>query len=73
MQTYCLKCRKNTNDIDPKIVKNTRNRLMQVSRCEVCNSKKSRFLPKQEAEGLLSSLGLKTPLSKIPLFGDILF
>ena len=35
--------------------------------------KKLRFLKKQERSGILSNLGLKTPLSKIPLFGDILF
>ena len=42
-------------------------------KCTVCNSKKSRFIKKQEVEGLLSNLGLKIPLSKIPLSGDILF
>ena len=41
--------------------------------CIVCNCKKSRFMKEQEAKGILSSLGLKTSLSKIPLFGDILF
>ena len=46
---------------------------MLLSKCAICVSKKSRFVKKQEQNGLLSSLGLKTPLSKIPLFGDILF
>ena len=46
---------------------------MLLSKCNICGSKKSRFIKKQEASALLSSLGLKTPLSKIPLFGDILF
>ena len=46
---------------------------MLSSKCVVCGSKKSRIMIEQEAKGILSSLGLKTPLSKIPLFGDILF
>ena len=46
---------------------------MLLSKCAVCGAKKSRFIKKQEAKGILSSLGLKTPLNKIPLLGDILF
>ena len=46
---------------------------MLLSKRAVCSSKKSRFIKEQEAKGILSSLGLKTPLSKIPLLGDILF
>ena len=46
---------------------------MQLSKRAVCGSKKLRFIKKQEANGLLSSLGNKTPLSKIPLLGNILF
>ena len=46
---------------------------MLLSECSICGIKKSRFIKKQEASGILSSLCLKTPLSKIPLFGDILF
>ena len=46
---------------------------MLLSRCVICGSKKSVFIKKQEASGILSSLGLKTPLSKVPLLGDILF
>ena len=52
----------------------TRNgRLMLSSKCAICDSKKSRFKKKQEAKVLLSNLGIKTPLSKIPFLGDILF
>ena len=43
------------------------------SKCAICGSKKSRFMEEEEAKGLLSNLGIKTPLNKIPLFGDILF
>ena len=46
---------------------------MLLSKCAVCGSKKSRFMKEQETKRLLSSLGLKTPLSKVPLLGDILF
>ena len=45
---------------------------MLSSKCAVCSSKKLRFMKEQEAKEILSSLGLKIPLSKIPLFGDIL-
>ena len=44
-----------------------------LSKCAICNSKKVKFIKKQDAKGLLSNLGIKTPLSKIPLLGDILF
>ena len=46
---------------------------MLLSNCVVCNSKNSKFLKQQEASGLLSSLGIKTPLSKISLVGPLLF
>ena len=44
-----------------------------LSKCAVCNNKKSRFIKEQEASGLLSTLGINTPLSKIPLVGPLLF
>ena len=46
---------------------------MILSKCAICNSKKSRFIKNQEAKGFLSKLGIKTPLSKIPILGDTLF
>ena len=46
---------------------------MILLKCAVCNSKKSKFINKQEAKGLLSNLVIKTPLNKIPILGDILF
>ena len=46
---------------------------MVLSKCAICGSKKSRFIKNQEAEGLLSNLGVRTPLSKVPILGDILF
>ena len=46
---------------------------MILSKYATCGSKKSRFIKKQEAKGLLSNLGLRTPLSKVPVLDDILF
>ena len=72
MKTYCLKCKKDTHNIHPKMVKTKNNRLLMQSKCSVCETKKSRFLKKQDAKGLLSNLGIKIPLSKIPLL-NVLF
>ena len=72
-ETYCLACRKYTKNNNPKIVRNRQNRLMMQSNCAICNSKKSRFIKEQQqAMGILSNLGIKTPLSKVPLL-NILF
>ena len=67
MNTYCVKCRKDTENIDPKIVRTKNNRLVVQSKCSVCGIKKSRFIKEEEVKGLLSNLGIKTPLSKISL------
>ena len=72
IKTYCLKCKKDTSNIDPKMVKTKNNRLLMQSKCSVCGTKKSRFVKEQDAKGLLSQLGIKTPLSKIPLL-NVLF
>ena len=66
------KCSKDTENIDPKKVRTKNNRLVMQSKCSVSGIKKSRFVKKQEAKGLLSNLGIKTPLSKIPLL-NVLF
>ena len=73
MLSYCLKCRKNTKSKNPKFARKKNGRIMFLSKCAVCDSKKSKFIKKQELGGLLSSLGMKTPLSKIPLVGSVLF
>ena len=73
MESYCLKCRKYTKNINPQVSSTSNGKLMILSKCAICGSKKSKFIKKQEAKGTLSSLGIKTPLSKIPLSGDILF
>ena len=71
MKTYCINCRKDTENINTKIVKTKSNRLVMQSKCSVCGIKKSRFLKEQEAKGLLSNLGIKTPLSKSPLLNAL--
>ena len=73
MLPYCLKCRKNTESIDPKIAATSNGKTMILSKCAICNSKKSKFIKKQQANELLSNLGVKTPLAKIPPLGDVLF
>ena len=73
MLSYCLKCRKNAQSKNPEVIKTKNGRIMLLSKCLVCFSKKSKFLKKQEASGLLSSLGIKTPLSRIPFVGALLF
>ena len=70
MLSYCLKCRKNTESIDPKILKTTNGKTMILSKCAICGSKKSKFIKEQQAKRLLSNLGIRTPLNKIPLLGD---
>ena len=59
--------KKNTESIDPKVSATNNGRTMILSKCALCGSKKSKFTKKQEAKGLLSSLGIKTPYSNIPL------
>ena len=66
MQTYCVSCRKNTDNVNSKMVKTKNGRLQLTSQYSICGNKKSRFVKKQEAKGILSSLGIKTFLSKIP-------
>ena len=73
MKSHCLRCRKDTENINPKFSKTSNGRTMLLSKCAICSSKKSRFLKNQETKGLLSNLGITTPLSKVPLLGDILF
>ena len=73
LESYCLKCKKNTENIDPKISSTSNGKAMILSNCAICGSKKSRFIKNQEAKGLLSKLGFKIPLSKVPILGDILF
>ena len=67
MLSYCLKCRKNTESKNLKVIRTKNRGIKLLSKCEVDDSKKSNFIKEQEASGLLSSLGIKTTLSKTPL------
>ena len=73
MLSYCLKCKKNTESINPKVLKKTSGKIMILSKCAICRSKKSKFIYEQQVKGSLSNLGSRTPLIKIPVLGDILF
>ena len=72
MKNFCVKCRKDTENIDPKMVRAKNNRLIIQSKCSVCGIKKPRFMKEQETNRLLSNLGIKAPLSKIPLLNILL-
>ena len=72
MKTYCVKCRKDTENIYTKMVGTKNKSLIMQEKCPVCRIKKSRIVKEQEVKGLLSNLGIKTPLSKIPLL-NVLF
>ena len=73
MLTYYLKWKKNTEDLISKVVKPKNGRTMLLSKWAVCSYDKTRFVKEKEVKGILSSLGLEAPLSKIPLFNDSLF
>ena len=73
MLSYCLKCEKDTESINPKVLKKSNGTTMVLSECAICGSKKSKFIKEQQAKELLSNLGIRTPLNKIPLLGNILF
>ena len=71
-EIYCLSYKKYTKNNNPKIVRNRQNRLMIQSNCANCGNKKFRFIKEQQAMEILSNLGIKTPLIKVPLL-NILF
>ena len=70
MKSYCLKCRKNNENINPRVSKTGNGRTLLLSKCAKCDSKKSRFFKNQEAKGLLSNLGVRTSLSKVPIMSS---
>ena len=70
---YCLKCRKYTESKNPKVVRIKNGKIMLLSKCEVCDSKKSKFIKEQRASVLLSNLEIKTHLNNIPFLGPLLF
>ena len=72
METYCVKCRKNIKNLNSNIFKTKNGRLIMQSKCVDCVIKKLRFMKERETKVLLSNLGIKIPLSKIPLL-NVLF
>ena len=72
MESYCLKYKKHTKNIDSQVSSTSNGKMMIISKCAICGSRKSKFIKKQDGKGLLSNLGIKTPLSKMPVLGDIL-
>ena len=64
---------KNTESINPKLPEIAMVKIMILSKCAICGSKKSKFIKQTRSKGLLSNLGIRTPLSKIPILGDVLF
>ena len=73
MKSYCLKCRKNIENINLRVSNTSNGRKTILSERAICGSKKSKFIKNQEAKGLLSNLGVRTPLSKVPILSDIWF
>ena len=61
MPSYCLKCKKNAESINPRVSKTSNGKTMILSKCAICGSKKSKFIKKQEASGTSSSAGIRTP------------
>ena len=72
MKSYCLNCRKDTENINPRTSNASNGKTTLLSKYTKCGGKKSRLIKNQEAKGQLSNLGIRTPLSKAPLLGDIL-
>ena len=70
MKSYCLRCRKDTENINPRVSNKSNGRTMILSKFAIYDSKKSRFIKDQEAKGLLTNLGVRAPLSKVPILGD---
>ena len=52
MLSYCLKCKKNTESIIPRVLKTSNGKTMILSKCAICNSRKSKIIKKQEASGI---------------------
>ena len=72
MLSYCLKCGKITESKNPNFGRTKNRRIMLLSKCAVCDRKKSKFTKQQEVSGLLSSLEIKAPLSKFSLVDPLL-
>ena len=71
MLPYCLKCKKNTESVNPRVSATSNGRTMILSKCAIRGSKKSKFIKNQEAKGLLSSMCIRISLSEIPVLDDV--
>ena len=72
-KSYCLKCKKDSENINSRVSNTSNGRTMILSKCAIWGSKKSRFIKNPELNRLLSNLRIRTPLSKVSLLGNILF
>ena len=73
MKSYCFKWKIDTENINPGVSNTSNRKITLLSKCAKCGSKKSRFIKNQEEKGLFSNLGIRTPLSRVPILSDILF
>ena len=73
MESYCIRCKKYTENKNPRVSNTSNGKTMILSKCAVCSNEKSRFIKNQESKKLLGNLGLRKPLRKVPILGDILF
>ena len=73
IESYCVRCKKYTKNINPRVSNTSNGKTMILWKCATWSSKKPRFIKNQEGKWLSSSLGLRAPLSKVPLLDDILF
>ena len=73
MESYCLKCNKYMQNLNPQVSSTSNGKMMKLSECAICGGKKPKSIKKQDAKGLLSKLSIKTSLNKVPVLGDILF
>ena len=72
MNTYYMKCKSDTENVNSEMFRTKNNRLIMQSKCSVCGIKKTKIVKEQKTKGLMSNLGIRTPLSKIPLL-NVLF
>ena len=73
MKFYCLKCKKDTENINRRVSNTSNGKTMLLSKYSKCGGKKSKLIKNHEAKGILTNLDIRTLLSKVPLLGDILF
>ena len=72
MNSYCLKYKRDTENINPTVSNTSNGKIVLLSKCTKCRSQKLKFIKNQEAKGILSNLSIRTTLRKVPLLGDIL-